>query len=112
MPVGPINNEDRSLSKINQILFEMADSPGLSGLYQTLAPSGGDSRRASLVKINSILKIVQDQGGWSGATPDPVGPWTAVPVDVSYAGGISTIQARWLIDPIAGLVQLRGSITG
>jgi hypothetical protein len=103
---NPTDMELATLRKINQIASALvAPDPDL-------ASGPRDIEFMSLRKINQLLWNLLDAGG-SGAGPT-VGPWTPVPVDPSYAGtgGSSTIQARWVGDPVNGYVQLKGNISG
>lgn len=90
------------------------------------APASGDNAARSAQKANGALVsggmgipeapltglvYGRRSGGWA-AINEFTGPWTEVPVDSGYAGGVSTVQGRWIIHPTNGLIQLKGTISG
>jgi hypothetical protein len=99
----PTDMELATLRKINQI------ASGLVAPDPDLVSNPHDVEFMSLRKINQLLWNLLDAGIRGG---QPMGPWVPVPVDPGYTGGTSTIQARWILDPTNGSVELKGSITG
>jgi hypothetical protein len=97
---GPSDVELQCLRKITQI------ASGLAPADPSLNYFPGDVELQCLRKINQLLWNLLDEGGGAGPT---VGPWIAAAFDPGWSG---TLMGRWLGDPIAGMVQLKGNFSG